>query len=290
MSSTPEGTARAAFVASFGGAPAVLARAPGRVELLGNHTDYNGGLVLAAAIDRFTVVVGPGRLRARGPGPLGELRPGRRLLDLDAIERGEPGSWGRYVRGVVWALQECARAAGVRASRRRSPATSRSARGCPARRASRRRSPCSCSGPGWSGRGAAADLDDPPRMELAKMLQRSRERVRRGRVGAARPVLGPLRPRRPRPVPRLPDPRLRAARRWATPRRRSSSATRRPRAGWPTGCTTTAATECERVVAYFRTHRGTEAVRWLRDRHARRPRRPTGTTSTRSAAAGPGTS
>ena len=31
---------------------------PGRVELLGNHTDYNGGLVMAAAIDRFTVVAG----------------------------------------------------------------------------------------------------------------------------------------------------------------------------------------------------------------------------------------
>ncbi|MBV8556764.1 MAG: galactokinase family protein, partial [Planctomycetaceae bacterium] len=58
MSSTPEGAARAAFVESFGAAPGVLSRAPGRVELLGNHTDYNGGLVMAAAIDRSTVVVG----------------------------------------------------------------------------------------------------------------------------------------------------------------------------------------------------------------------------------------
>ena len=53
-----KGRARAAFVASFGAAPGVLSRAPGRVELLGNHTDYNGGLVLAAAIDRLTVVAG----------------------------------------------------------------------------------------------------------------------------------------------------------------------------------------------------------------------------------------
>ncbi len=45
--------ARAAFTARFGGEPAVLGCAPGRVELLGNHTDYNGGLVMAAAIDRF---------------------------------------------------------------------------------------------------------------------------------------------------------------------------------------------------------------------------------------------
>ena len=32
--------------------PAVVARAPGRVEVLGNHTDYNDGVVLSAAIDR----------------------------------------------------------------------------------------------------------------------------------------------------------------------------------------------------------------------------------------------
>ena len=50
--------ARAAFTARFGEEPAVAGCAPGRVELLGNHTDYNGGLVMAAAIDRSTVVVG----------------------------------------------------------------------------------------------------------------------------------------------------------------------------------------------------------------------------------------
>ena len=50
--------AMAAFAERFGGAPSVVASAPGRVELLGNHTDYNGGLVIAAAIDRRTVFVG----------------------------------------------------------------------------------------------------------------------------------------------------------------------------------------------------------------------------------------
>lgn len=37
--------------------PTLLARAPGRLELLGNHVDYNGGLVLAGAIDRVVVIV-----------------------------------------------------------------------------------------------------------------------------------------------------------------------------------------------------------------------------------------
>lgn len=40
------------FRAGFGRAPEFMARAPGRIEVIGNHTDYNGGTVLGAAIDR----------------------------------------------------------------------------------------------------------------------------------------------------------------------------------------------------------------------------------------------
>lgn len=42
----------AQFKEVFGSAPDVVARAPGRIEFIGNHTDYNGGTVLGAAIDR----------------------------------------------------------------------------------------------------------------------------------------------------------------------------------------------------------------------------------------------
>ena len=73
--STPgelEARASAAFAEQFGASRASRACAPGRVELLGNHTDYNGGLVMAVAIDRFTVALGrpvagsrlPGRVRS----------------------------------------------------------------------------------------------------------------------------------------------------------------------------------------------------------------------------------
>ena len=48
----------AAYHAYFHRTPAVGAVAPGRIEVLGNHTDYNGGLVMAAAIDRVAAVVG----------------------------------------------------------------------------------------------------------------------------------------------------------------------------------------------------------------------------------------
>ena len=44
----------AAFAAKFGGQPAKVAYAPGRIEVLGNHTDYNEGYVFSAAIDKGT--------------------------------------------------------------------------------------------------------------------------------------------------------------------------------------------------------------------------------------------
>ena len=43
-----------AFAAKFGAAPEAVAYAPGRIEVLGNHTDYNEGYVFSAAIDRGT--------------------------------------------------------------------------------------------------------------------------------------------------------------------------------------------------------------------------------------------
>ena len=73
--------------------------APGRVELLGNHTDYNQGVVLGAAIDRGINVTGDRRddgvLQIRSPDfgkveiPLSELRP---LTE---------GRWANYALGVV---------------------------------------------------------------------------------------------------------------------------------------------------------------------------------------------
>ena len=45
------------FSETFGEKPAHLARAPGRVNLLGEHVDYNDGFVLPAAIDRSTPIL-----------------------------------------------------------------------------------------------------------------------------------------------------------------------------------------------------------------------------------------
>jgi len=49
--------ARAAFEEQFGGAPETIVRAPGRVNIIGEHTDYNQGFVLPMAIERETVML-----------------------------------------------------------------------------------------------------------------------------------------------------------------------------------------------------------------------------------------
>ena len=78
----------------------VEARAPGRVNLIGDHTDYTGGLVLPMAIDRWTTV------RGERFGDVVALRSEHEPLDvevpLDVVDpAGVDPPWGRYVAGVV---------------------------------------------------------------------------------------------------------------------------------------------------------------------------------------------
>jgi galactokinase len=97
--------ARAGFEAVFGRAADGLWSAPGRVNLIGEHTDYNEGFVLPFAIDRRTVVA------------LG-VRDDRRVrvastfadelaeIDLDALAPDALGGWSAYPLGVAWAFSE----------------------------------------------------------------------------------------------------------------------------------------------------------------------------------------
>lgn len=92
-----------AFRERFGGAPDAVVRAPGRVNLVGEHTDYNEGFVLPMAIDRDVRIA----LRARADDTVRvrALDVGREaVFRLSALERGE--GWHQYVAGVAWALQE----------------------------------------------------------------------------------------------------------------------------------------------------------------------------------------
>ena len=85
------------FRATFGVAPRAAASAPGRVNLLGEHTDYNGGPVLPVALAaRTTVAVGPAEA---GVLEVVSTHDGRRER-VDYKEARPPG-WGGYVAGVM---------------------------------------------------------------------------------------------------------------------------------------------------------------------------------------------
>ena len=89
--------ASALFRSTFGARARVAASAPGRVNLIGEHTDYNGGPVLPVALAlRTTVAAGPG---TDGVLELISERDGR-LARIDYKE-GRPAGWGAYVAGVV---------------------------------------------------------------------------------------------------------------------------------------------------------------------------------------------
>jgi galactokinase len=99
----PEGL-EASFAARFGPLGAVY-RAPGRVNLIGEHTDYNQGFVLPAAIDLFCWVAASRRDDDRlvvYSSNFGES------VDFDLRDRNprRSGKWWDYPLGVAWALQQ----------------------------------------------------------------------------------------------------------------------------------------------------------------------------------------
>jgi galactokinase len=94
--------AHAAFEAAFGEAATLLVQAPGRVNLIGEHTDYNDGLVLPCAIDYGTVIAA--RMRDDRLVRVHAADYGDAIDDvaLDApIERLAEPMWANYVRGVL---------------------------------------------------------------------------------------------------------------------------------------------------------------------------------------------
>lgn len=90
------------FAANYGRPPQWIAAAPGRVNVIGEHTDYNDGFVLPMAIERYTVIAAAPSANAN----LVQLRStagnGTANVDLSkAIRPGPKGTWSNYPVGVI---------------------------------------------------------------------------------------------------------------------------------------------------------------------------------------------
>jgi galactokinase len=94
---------QARFAATFGGRASVYL-APGRVNLIGEHTDYNDGFVMPVALDLACRVAA--RLRDDGRLVVESVNAGERV-EIDVTQPVQPrGHWSDYVTGVAWLLIE----------------------------------------------------------------------------------------------------------------------------------------------------------------------------------------
>jgi galactokinase len=94
---------RDAFISSWGGEPLIF-RAPGRVNLIGEHTDYNDGFVLPIALQYSTWVAiarrDDRRVRLRS-----QTVEKTAEFDLDEVDPLPRHDWTDYVRGLAWVLE-----------------------------------------------------------------------------------------------------------------------------------------------------------------------------------------
>lgn len=96
----------ALFGATFGGLPELIARAPGRVNLIGEHTDYNDGFVLPCAISRQTLVAARRRDDRQVRAVAGDLGGVETSFALDTPIRPDAAApWSNYLRGMADGLQ-----------------------------------------------------------------------------------------------------------------------------------------------------------------------------------------
>jgi galactokinase len=93
------------FQKAFGKPPAAIVEAPGRLELLGNHTDYNQGLVMSLAVDKYIYVAATPRKDAVVELVSSSFPGSREKFYLDRIAKNPEAAWANYTKGVLLELQ-----------------------------------------------------------------------------------------------------------------------------------------------------------------------------------------
>lgn len=88
----------------FGTDPEIVTFAPGRVNLIGEHTDYNEGFVLPIAVDRYLCVAARMRDDKIVKIVAADLNDSDEF-SLDNFDRDPQSNWRNYPRGVAWAIQ-----------------------------------------------------------------------------------------------------------------------------------------------------------------------------------------
>jgi galactokinase len=92
------------FLETFGEEPDLVAAAPGRVNLIGEHIDYSDGFVLPFAIKDRTLVAA--RKRNDSTVRIASVQRRNKIVtvDISTVKPGLKGEWERYALGVLWAL------------------------------------------------------------------------------------------------------------------------------------------------------------------------------------------
>jgi galactokinase len=93
------------FKRHFAHTPPHRVRAPGRLELLGNHTDYNQGLVLALAVDQHIQMFASPRNDGKVE-LVSTAFPGKEVFSLHQLKKNPAAPWTDYVKGVIQQLQK----------------------------------------------------------------------------------------------------------------------------------------------------------------------------------------
>ena len=103
MASIPD--VQTLFKRHFSYPPVHVVRAPGRLELLGNHTDYNQGVVMSVAVNKYISIGAAPRSDGKIELISGAF-PGRELFWISDLKKNPEAPWADYVKGVLTQLRK----------------------------------------------------------------------------------------------------------------------------------------------------------------------------------------